>query len=69
MDCGGGTYEQFRYHYSPDVYDRRLMELKIIFITHLHADHNLGILEMIQQRNILIKGKAKSTKNNLSENK
>jgi hypothetical protein len=25
MDCGGGTFEQFRYHYPPEVYEKRLI--------------------------------------------
>ena len=33
------------------------MGLRIIFITHIHEDHNLGILDMIAQRTKLLKRK------------
>ncbi len=30
------------------------MDVRIIFITHIHSDHNLGILDLISQRNAII---------------
>jgi ribonuclease Z len=57
MDCGAGTYEQFVYQYTPEELDKKLMSLKVIFMTHLHADHNLGIVDLIKRRNDLIKRK------------
>lgn len=57
LDCGAGTYEQFMYHYTPEEFPQKLIDLNIIFMTHLHADHNLGILDLIAQRNKLIKQK------------
>ena len=32
-----------------------MKSLKIIFITHIHSDHNLGLLNVIKQRNKLFK--------------
>lgn len=26
------------------------MSIKVIFITHMHIDHNLGILQLIKER-------------------
>jgi len=26
------------------------MALKVVFLTHLHADHNLGVLDLIKKR-------------------
>jgi ribonuclease BN (tRNA processing enzyme) len=34
-----------------------LLKIRIIFITHIHSDHNLGILNMISQRNKLMKAR------------
>jgi ribonuclease Z len=55
MDCGAGTYEQFMYHYTPEELPKKLLNLKVIFMTHLHADHTLGILDIIHQRNQIMK--------------
>jgi ribonuclease BN (tRNA processing enzyme) len=33
------------------------MALKVVFLTHLHADHNLGVLDLIKKRIELIKRK------------
>ena len=42
-----------------------IMKLRTNFFTHIHSDHNLGILDLISQRNAIIR------KNHLSfeENK
>lgn len=37
--------------------DRILLNTKIIFITHIHSDHNLGILDLVAQRNKLLREK------------
>lgn len=50
MDCGEGTYYQMLNHFGHDKVDQALLSLKVIFITHIHSDHNLGILNMISQR-------------------
>ncbi len=34
-----------------------MLKIRIIFITHIHSDHNLGILNMISQRNKLMKAR------------
>jgi ribonuclease Z len=51
LDCGAGTYEQFVYHYPPHQLEDKLLKLKVLFLTHLHADHNLGTLDLISKRN------------------
>lgn len=55
MDCGAGTYEQFVYHHPVEKLNEKLLSLKVIFMSHLHADHNLGVLDLISHRNRLIK--------------
>ncbi len=31
------------------------MKIKVIFITHIHSDHNLGILNLISERKKIMK--------------
>ena len=57
LDCGAGTYEQFVYQYAPEELEKKLLSLKVIFMTHLHADHNLGIIDLIKKRIDLLKRK------------
>lgn len=47
FDCGEGSYYQMFNHYGPESIDEVLLSLRIIFITHIHSDHNLGILDLI----------------------
>jgi ribonuclease BN (tRNA processing enzyme) len=49
MDCGEGTYYQLSEQFGDRVEDV-LCKLQIIMITHLHGDHFLGILLLIQKR-------------------
>jgi ribonuclease Z len=53
LDCGEGTYYQLLNHVGVDNIDEVLMNIKIIFITHVHSDHNLGILNMIARKKYL----------------
>ena len=32
-----------------------VLSIRVIFITHIHSDHNLGILDLISERNKLMK--------------
>jgi ribonuclease BN (tRNA processing enzyme) len=32
-----------------------LLGLRIVFITHIHSDHNLGLLDLISERNKILK--------------
>lgn len=49
LDCGEGTYLQLLNHFGPAV-EKVLLSLKVIFITHVHSDHHLGILNLISER-------------------
>ena len=55
LDCGQGSYEQLVDHFAADTFQQQLIKLRVIFITHIHADHNLGILNLIHERNKLLK--------------
>nr|KAF6455841.1 elaC ribonuclease Z 2 [Rousettus aegyptiacus] len=49
LDCGEGTFGQLCRHYGDDV-DRVLSTLTAVFVSHLHADHHTGLLNILLQR-------------------
>ncbi len=50
MDCGEGTYGQLcRLHGDAGV-RRTLEQLRVLFISHMHADHHLGALRLLAER-------------------
>ncbi|XP_006108766.3 zinc phosphodiesterase ELAC protein 2-like, partial [Myotis lucifugus] len=49
LDCGEGTFGQLCRHYGDDV-DRVLGNLAAVFVSHLHADHHTGLLNILLQR-------------------
>ncbi|KAK9452514.1 hypothetical protein V1511DRAFT_464261 [Dipodascopsis uninucleata] len=50
FDCGESTYFNIRRLYGPVKCNELLREVKCVFISHLHADHHLGLLSFIQRR-------------------
>ena len=69
LDCGEGSYFQLFNHYGEDKIDDVLLGLRVIFITHIHSDHNLGILDTIAQRIKLLKKKFKGNEEEISKHK
>ncbi|KAM9596441.1 zinc phosphodiesterase ELAC protein 2 isoform 1-T1 [Trichechus inunguis] len=49
LDCGEGTLGQLCRHYGDEV-DRVLGTLAAVFVSHLHADHHTGLLNILLQR-------------------
>lgn len=49
-DCGTGSFPQFSDHFGTQV-SSKLLKTKIIFITHCHSDHVLGVMEFLSERN------------------
>ncbi|KAG5358363.1 Ribonuclease Z [Yarrowia sp. B02] len=49
MDCGEGTYGTLTRMYSPEACLQIMREVKMIYISHLHADHHLGTPTFIEQ--------------------
>ena len=49
LDCAEGTYSQLADHFNHDkeMLERMLKKTKVIFITHIHGDHQLGIFKML----------------------
>ena len=52
LDCGEGTYGQLYRFYGNET-ETYLKRLKCIYVSHLHADHHLGILQIIKERSFL----------------
>ncbi|NP_001349911.1 zinc phosphodiesterase ELAC protein 2 isoform 2 [Mus musculus] len=49
LDCGEGTFGQLCRHYGQQI-DRVLCSLTAVFVSHLHADHHTGLLNILLQR-------------------
>lgn len=50
LDCGEGTLGQIVRFYGRDGADEVLKKLKMIYISHLHADHHLGLFNILNRR-------------------
>ena len=48
LDCGENTLGQLRRIFTPPELAEVLRDLKLIWISHLHADHHLGITSVIK---------------------
>ncbi|KAL1779395.1 zinc phosphodiesterase ELAC protein 2 [Sigmodon hispidus] len=49
LDCGEGTFGQLCRHYGQQI-DKVLCNLAAVFVSHLHADHHTGLLNILLQR-------------------
>lgn len=55
MDCAEGSYGQLCDHFgTPAAVAECLLRTKVVFITHIHGDHQLGILKLMRERDLLI---------------
>jgi ribonuclease Z len=48
LDCGENTLGQLKRLYGPEQLSELLRDLKLIWISHLHADHHLGLTSVIK---------------------
>lgn len=48
FDCGEGTLGQLKRMYPADELRSILLDLKMIWISHLHADHHLGLVNVLK---------------------
>lgn len=50
LDCGEGTAAQMRRFYGAERYATVLRQLRAIYVSHLHADHHIGLIGVLQER-------------------
>ncbi|XP_011313701.1 ribonuclease Z, mitochondrial [Fopius arisanus] len=55
FDCGEGTLGQLTRFFGKDKINGVLESIKGIYISHLHADHHLGLISILQQRQLITK--------------
>ena len=48
LDCGEGTLGQLKRIFNPDELREVLLNLRMIWVSHLHADHQLGTTSVIK---------------------
>lgn len=53
LDAGEGTYGQMMRRYGPTL-DQEMSEIRCIFVSHLHADHHLGVIQLLRKWNMVI---------------
>lgn len=50
LDCGEGTLGQLARSVGLAELDKVLADLKVVFISHMHADHHSGIIRLLAKR-------------------
>ncbi|XP_055808983.1 tRNAse Z TRZ4, mitochondrial-like isoform X2 [Solanum dulcamara] len=56
LDCGEGTLAQLKRRYGISGADNVVRNLKCIWISHIHADHQAGLARILALRRDLLKG-------------
>ncbi|XP_075435752.1 zinc phosphodiesterase ELAC protein 2 isoform X2 [Ascaphus truei] len=54
LDCGEGTFGQLCRHYGDQV-DEILCNMSVVFVSHIHADHHTGLLNILLEREVAFK--------------
>ena len=56
MDCAEGSYGQLMDHFMSNLeaLNQALWKMRIVFITHIHGDHQLGIIKIMAERDKLV---------------
>ncbi|KAF8248613.1 hypothetical protein K440DRAFT_624661 [Wilcoxina mikolae CBS 423.85] len=54
LDCGEGTIGQMKRVFGPDQYNNRLVDIRVLYISHLHADHHLGSISFLKEQQQLL---------------
>ncbi|GJQ10563.1 hypothetical protein GpartN1_g2848.t1 [Galdieria partita] len=50
LDCGEGTFGQILRVFGITEVNNFIAQLKLIFVSHMHADHHLGLLRILEYR-------------------
>lgn len=53
MDCGEATFRQMCHHYGENI-DIILKQLRTVFVSHMHIDHHLGLVNILLQRKAIM---------------
>eukprot|EP00850_Spirogloea_muscicola_P006326 SM000030S11335 [mRNA] locus=s30:209714:214717:+ [translate_table: standard] len=56
LDCGEGTYAQLKRRHGPENADAIVAGLKLVWISHIHADHHAGLARILTARCQLLGG-------------
>eukprot|EP00850_Spirogloea_muscicola_P006048 SM000028S10142 [mRNA] locus=s28:599100:604019:+ [translate_table: standard] len=56
LDCGEGTYAQLKRRHGPENADALVAGLKLVWISHIHADHHAGLARILTARCQLLGG-------------
>ncbi|BFI40606.1 ribonuclease Z [Marchantia polymorpha subsp. ruderalis] len=54
LDCGEGTYAQLKRRYGATTADEVVAGLKMVWISHIHADHHTGLARILSVRRQLL---------------
>ena len=69
LDCGENTLGQLQRMYSPAELRMILQDLKLIWISHLHADHHLGLASIIKAWHNAVHGNERVKKPKVNKEK
>ncbi|KAJ3215714.1 Zinc phosphodiesterase ELAC protein 2 [Dinochytrium kinnereticum] len=50
LDSGEGTLGQMFRHFGPGRFQEELLKVRLLFLSHLHADHHLGAIGILKMR-------------------
>ncbi|KAE8703229.1 F-box/WD repeat-containing protein 7-like [Hibiscus syriacus] len=56
LDCGEGTLAQLKRRYGSEGAENAVRHLACVWISHIHADHHVGLVRILTLRRDLLKG-------------
>ncbi|KAI5817219.1 beta-lactamase-like protein [Pyronema omphalodes] len=62
LDCGEGTIGQMKRAFGISEYEKRLLDVKVLYISHLHADHHLGSINMLKKQTQLLQARGEGNR-------
>ena len=69
LDCGEGTLSQIYRCFGRQHGDDIIRDLRTVFISHIHGDHHLGLISVLQRREKLLRLVESSTPSAVSESR